>query len=353
MRRLNKGPMSKTILNHNCWTVNLKLELLNWKPTLTIRRLLLIACIFVCCSERVSGLTSSGHDWTNSGFPDLRGQTFQTCKLNVSRGEFVYVCDPDEILNFSQRSKINTELEKLAKTTPCPCQRRSQCSSGGEKGSPFHGFIVSIALVKNLQMNVHSPSEKQLTERATSFCKALEGRWALGDCANSVLIFVWQHYKKIIIWPARLSERYVTPDKQKEILAKVIDLVQTDQWFDALSQVIEEVNKHLKGDPEERIDTGTLSLIIAVGVASLLTILITCCVCAFRCCGNLSPEDDTKSLSQNESSFTSMNQKFTRNIQHIRRSASHSPKFPVRNPSNLTNDSGGFNFIFNTETSVV
>lgn len=94
---------------------------------------------------------------------------------------------------------------------------------------------------------------------------------------------------------------------------------------------------HLKGDPEERIDTGTLSLIIAVGVASLLTILITCCVCAFRlvpalklaieppietlfvnhlkpvevlryifrCCGNLSPDDEVKSISQNESSFAS------------------------------------------------
>jgi hypothetical protein len=23
------------------------------------------------------------------------------------------------------------------------------------------------------------------------------GRWALGDCGNSVLIFIWQHYKKV------------------------------------------------------------------------------------------------------------------------------------------------------------
>lgn len=57
--------------------------------------------------------------------------------------------------------------------------------------------MVSIALVKNLQMNFHSPSEQQLTDRASSFCKTLEGRWALGDCGNSVLIFVWQHYKKV------------------------------------------------------------------------------------------------------------------------------------------------------------
>lgn len=89
--------------------------------------------------------------------------------------------------------------------------------------------------------------------------------------------------------------------------------------------------EELRGDPETRVDTGTLSLvecdfntisnvshvnvqIIAVGVASLLTSLITGkrslitdnrisvifdllgCVCAFRCCGNLSPSDE-KSLS--------------------------------------------------------
>ena len=36
---------------------------------------------------------------------------------------------------------------------------------------------------------------------------------------------------------------------------------------------------------------GTLSLIWAVGVASFLTVLITLCVCAFRCCGNISPEE--------------------------------------------------------------
>lgn len=56
--------------------------------------------------------------------------------------------------------KINDGLEKLAIGTPCPCQRRSQCTSGGETGSSFHGFIVSIAIVDNLQMNFHSPSEQ-------------------------------------------------------------------------------------------------------------------------------------------------------------------------------------------------
>nr|CAD2172085.1 unnamed protein product [Meloidogyne enterolobii] len=163
-------------------------------------------------------------------------------------------------------------------------------------GSTFHGFIVSIALVDNLQMNFHSPSEQQLTDRAESFCKALEGRWALGDCGNSVIVFVWRHYKKLIIWPARLAERYITHGERKAILARVNDLVQNDRWSDAIAQVIAEMYEQLRGEPESRVDTGTLSLIIAVGVASLITSLITGCVCAFRCCGNLSPDEKSGSV---------------------------------------------------------
>ena len=89
----------------------------------------------------------------------------------------------------------------------------------------------------------------------------------------------------------------MTAEERKSILARVNDLVQADRWAEALSQVIgarrrrrwrgvnwsfarllfaDEVHKQLKGEPEDRVDGGTLSLIIAVGVASLLTILITC-----------------------------------------------------------------------------
>ncbi|KAF7634494.1 hypothetical protein Mgra_00006065 [Meloidogyne graminicola] len=239
-------------------------------------------------------INNVGHkDWTNSGYPDIRGPTFQQCAIKIPKDKPLFVCDPDKIFNSTQLIRINDELAKVAIDTPCPCQRRSQCSSGySTSGSTFHGFIVSIALVDNLQMNFHSPSEQQLTDRAESFCKALEGRWALGDCGNSVIIFVWRHYKKLIIWPARLAERYITQGERKSILARVNDLVQNDKWSEAIAQVIFEMYEQLRGEPESRVDTGTLSLIIAVGVASLLTSLITGCVCAFRCCGNLSPNDE-------------------------------------------------------------
>ncbi|KAI3418856.1 hypothetical protein GPALN_007956 [Globodera pallida] len=268
----------------------------------------------------------------------------------------LFICDPDRIFNATQLIRINNELAKVAIGTPCPCQRRSQCSSeaptvnepaqhsfsGGYSlnGNTFHGFIVSIALVDNLQMNFHSPSEQQLIDRAESFCKALEGRWALGDCGNSVIVFVWRHYKKMVIWPARLAERYITQSERKAILARVNDLVQNDKWSEAISQVIAEMFEELRGDPESRVDTGTLSLVIAVGVASLLTSLITGCVCAFRCCGNLSPSEE-KSLSalMDSSSNFLPNSAFPPDLasspQHLRHSRSpNSPNFgPRRSPT--------------------
>jgi len=79
---------------------------------------------------------------------------------------------------------------------------------------------------------------RQLVDRAESFCKTMEGRWALGDCGNSVIVFVWRHYKKMIIWPAWKAERYISADERRDILTRVNDLIQTDRWAEALSQVI-------------------------------------------------------------------------------------------------------------------
>ena len=42
----------------------------------------------------------------------------------------------------------------------------------------------------------------------------------------------------MIIWPARLAERYITPNERKDILNRVNDLIQTDRWPEALTQVV-------------------------------------------------------------------------------------------------------------------
>uniref|UniRef100_A0A0K0CWQ3 Protein tweety homolog n=1 Tax=Angiostrongylus cantonensis TaxID=6313 RepID=A0A0K0CWQ3_ANGCA len=211
---------------------------------------------------------SSQSQWTSGQYPDLRGPTVSQCAAVLPRNrQHMYICDPDRILNNSQAMSLNRQLRDLAVGTPCHCQRRSQCTTGisGTGTEGFHGFVVSVAIVQNLQMQVHSPSEAQLTERAESFCRALEGRWALGDCGNSM-----------IIWPARLAEKYVTVEERKHILSKVNELIQADQWYLALSQVIAELLRELNGEEQGKVDTGTLSLLVAVGLAVLLTLLITC-----------------------------------------------------------------------------
>jgi hypothetical protein len=64
--------------------------------------LLFILLSIVVCSTSVEAFTANTYDWTNSGYPDLRGSSFQTCKVNVSSGELVFICDPDEILTYTQ-----------------------------------------------------------------------------------------------------------------------------------------------------------------------------------------------------------------------------------------------------------
>ncbi|CAG9529475.1 unnamed protein product [Cercopithifilaria johnstoni] len=264
--------------------------------------------------------------WTSSAYPDLRGPTATKCDVKLSPGEQYYICDPDHVLNASEAQLLNEQLHNLTFDTPCHCQRRSQCATGEDIKSPFHGFIVSIALVNNLQMTIHSPSEQQLLDRAEGFCRTLEGRWALGDCGNSVLIFIWKYYKKVIIWPARLAKRYVTKRERRKILDDVNNLIQNDKWYEALKRVIAALHDELKGEPEVRFDTGTLSLIIAVGVAVLLTIMITCCVCAFRWCGNMR-SDQSDRLGKSLRRINGLRTQIIRHGTQLRRSFSRSPKF--------------------------
>ncbi|VDM99884.1 unnamed protein product [Thelazia callipaeda] len=98
--------------------------------------------------------------WTSSGYPDLRGPSVSKCGLGFKPDVQYYICDPDHVLNTSEAQSLNKQLHKLATDTPCHCQRRSQCTTGEDISNPFRGFVASIALVNNLQMTIHSPSEQ-------------------------------------------------------------------------------------------------------------------------------------------------------------------------------------------------
>lgn len=51
---------------------------------------------------------------------------------------------------------------KLEKEQECYCVRSAHILVTGDLGTGtegFHGFVVSVAIVQNLQMQMHSPSE--------------------------------------------------------------------------------------------------------------------------------------------------------------------------------------------------
>ncbi|CAI5446001.1 unnamed protein product [Caenorhabditis angaria] len=274
--------------------------------------------------------------WSAPNFPDLRGPTMDKCVTLLPRNkQQLFFCDPDHILNNTQALQLNALLQEVAVGTPCHCQRRSQCTSGNEgdekaSDQEGHGFIVSIAMVENLQMPMHTPSDQQIKNRADRFCKALEGRWALGDCGNSVIVFIWRHYGKMAICPARLAEKYITLNERISILSRANKYALTQDWYSALNFIIKEISMELNGEPEPRFDTGTLSLLLSVGLAVVLTLFITCCVCAFRCCGNVRTRERRKSV---ERAVDNLRNSVIRRGSQFRRSISRSPK--MLNPTNV------------------
>lgn len=42
----------------------------------------------------------------------------------------------------------------------------------------------------------------------------------------------------MIIWPARLAQKYVTANERRQMLDNVNNLIQNDKWFDALTLVV-------------------------------------------------------------------------------------------------------------------
>ena len=49
-------------------------------------------------------------DWSNSGYPDVRGPTHELCAAKLPKQGLLYICDPDRILNATQREFRITEV---------------------------------------------------------------------------------------------------------------------------------------------------------------------------------------------------------------------------------------------------
>lgn len=57
--------------------------------------------IMVLLLQRANA-TKIQKDWSNSGYPDVRGPTYELCAEKLPKNGLLYICDPDRILNATQ-----------------------------------------------------------------------------------------------------------------------------------------------------------------------------------------------------------------------------------------------------------
>uniref|UniRef100_A0A5S6R601 N-acetyltransferase domain-containing protein n=2 Tax=Trichuris muris TaxID=70415 RepID=A0A5S6R601_TRIMR len=222
---------------------------------------------------------------------DLRSEAFE-CGDHLPRHSFL--CDPDHLLSKQDAESVNKRLYELAVSTPCQCQRRSQCIAVGPDGNQFFvGFVTTIALVRKVAISSMDPADNQASIVAEKFARAVRNRWALGDCDNSALILVWESQSILHIATDRVTKLYVTEKEIHQIQFHLADLIRRKAYLKALELILDILRNEYSGMPEEHVDTGTLSLIVSIAVAGILGLIITGCVCAFRCCGNLRPDPVT------------------------------------------------------------
>jgi len=269
--------------------------------------------------------------WTARNYPDIRQHIYHD-QAEHSCGRYEFLCDPDGILTKDQGQRLNKMLVDLAKTTPCHCMRNSQCRTNDVNGRPFEvGFVVGIAMVKMLQTTSENPQAQEIAEAAERFANSVHSSWALGDCRNSALILFWGRYKKIHVSLTSTTMDYLTQEEANGIVDAVQKHFNLDNYMQGFDEMLVKMKIELSGEPVSHVDTGTLSLIISVAVASALVVIISGCVCAFRCCGNLNPLPDTP-LGQAIQRVDNIKAEVIRRGSMIRRSFSKSPKFPRRPP---------------------
>lgn len=156
---------------------------------------------------------------------------------------------------------LNKRLNDVANNTPCHCQRKSQCVTDDSKVSPTNlhprkaipsGSIHLVTGTDDLPRlrRVRGPRQARgalhprslrrvqlpiasrggweecgdwcrvLLERADRFSRTLRGRWALGDCGNSALVFIWTAHKRLHISTGRQTEHYLTQREVKILLGQ-------------------------------------------------------------------------------------------------------------------------------------
>ncbi|XP_003374725.1 hypothetical protein Tsp_03915 [Trichinella spiralis] len=187
-------------------------------------RISLVALFRVLCfNAGTAAPIRESMTWTSKSYPDLTSKSSQ-CGEHIPRHTFL--CDPDHLLTKEDAQNINRRLYELAVSTPCQCQRRSQCVTIGPNGNQLYvGFVTAVAMLH--------------------------------------------------ISPDRITKLYVTEREIEQIQAHLGDLIRRRAYRKALELILDTLRMEYSGAPEEHVDTGTLSLIVSIAVAAILVIIIT------------------------------------------------------------------------------
>ncbi|OUC42239.1 hypothetical protein D917_03098 [Trichinella nativa] len=203
-------------------------------------RISLVALFRVLCfNAGTAAPIRESMTWTSKSYPDLTSKNSQ-CGEHIPRHTFL--CDPDHLLTKEDAQNINRRLYELAVSTPCQCQRRSQCVTIGPNGNQLYvGFVTAVA------MFFFPTTTNVLRFDRFPICKF-----------------------QLHISPDRITKLYVTEREIEQIQAHLGDLIRRRAYRKALELILDTLRMEYSGAPEEHVDTGTLSLIVSIAVAAIL-----------------------------------------------------------------------------------
>ncbi|VDO75757.1 unnamed protein product, partial [Onchocerca flexuosa] len=126
-------------------------------------------------------------NYTIETFPDSLVRS-DLCGIN-SPG---FVCDPDRVLarfnrTFSGAEYLSQHLQQIRYATNCSCPNEDK-SYGNCTAIDPHGYTLSIAVMRSIEMNNDMMNSGNLNDTFRIFADNLRRRQNRGQCADDVLI---------------------------------------------------------------------------------------------------------------------------------------------------------------------
>lgn len=160
----------------------------------------------------------------------------------ATSGDFTSICDPSGLLSNHELSKLDTTLRQIYTGTrpyslvKCPEQAHSDPAH-----PPTHGFHVAIALVRRMQFDRNT-----LSERAEHFVDVLFSNWHLSDnCGASVLLFLSMEDRQMYIKTGVTAVRYLNEHQIDDVYGRMTPKLKKDRLNSALHAGVQRIGHFL------------------------------------------------------------------------------------------------------------